>query len=190
MEAEKKPIVLFVSRLVWEKDLRVLANAYQFLRSRRKDFEMVVVGDGHAREEFQQIMPEAHFLGFQTRQALSEAFASSDIFVFPSTTETFGLVTLEAMASGTVPVAAKAGGAVDIIEEGKSGFFSEPLNSMDLAKKVEVLLDLPEKRKFLSEAAVKRAQLFSWENIFEQLFFNYEEVIHHYRKLDETHRAA
>ena len=175
--AAGKPVLLFVSRLVWEKDLRVLAEMYNILRSRRDDFAMVVVGDGHARAQLETTMPGAHFLGYQKGSALAESYASADIFVFPSTTETFGLVTLEAMASGLAPVAADAGGAKEIIEEGKSGLLAVPLDSVDLAKKVEWLLDHPDQRTLIAQHAFQRAQEFGWPGILDRLFASYEEVV-------------
>jgi len=185
----EKPIILFVSRLVWEKDLRVLAETYHALHSKRTDFEMVIVGDGHARRELQAMMPGAHFLGYQSGKPLSVSFASADMFVFPSTTETFGLVTLEAMASGLAPVAAKVGGAVEIIQEGRSGLFAEPLSSTDLTKKVEWLLDNPNHRKVIADHALARAQEYRWERILDQLFESYKEVIEEFR-LQRFPRAA
>ena len=185
-----KPIILFVSRLVWEKDLRVLARAYQQLKTKRNDFDMVIVGDGHARSEFEEMMPGAHFLGYQTGVTLAESFASADIFVFPSTTETFGLVTLEAMASGLAPVAAKMGGAIEIIEEGTSGLFAKPLDSAELAQKVEWLLDHPNYRRTISEQAHRRAQKYRWDSILNRLFTLYEDVIHQAKQRRLLHQAA
>ncbi len=178
-----KPVVLFVSRLVWEKDLKVLAAAYQALRERRDDFQMVIVGDGHARPDLEAMMPGAHFLGHQRERALSESYASSDVFVFPSTTETFGLVTLEAMASGLAPVAARAGGATAIIEEGKSGLLAEPLSAVDLAAKVARLLDHPDERRRVSYQAVLRAEEFGWKRVLRRLFDSYREIV-------ETHSGG
>ncbi len=172
-----KPIVLFVSRLVWEKDLRVLAEAYRVLRGRRDDFQMVIVGDGHARADLEEMMPGARFLGHQSGHVLSESYASSDIFVFPSTTETFGLVTLEAMASGLAPVAARAGGAKAIIEEGKSGLLAEPRSAADLAAKVAWLLDHPDERRRVSDQAVRRAEGFGWEQPLRRLFDSCREIV-------------
>ncbi len=185
-----KPIVLFVSRLVWEKDLRVLADAYQQLKTKRNDFEMVIVGEGNARTEFEQMMPCAHFLGYQTGVTLAESFASADIFVFPSTTETFGLVTLEAMASGLTPVAAKMGGATEIIEEGISGLLAKPLDSVNLAQKVEWLLDHPNYRRTMGEQAHRRAQEYRWESILNRLFITYEDVIQQVKRRRLLHKAA
>jgi phosphatidylinositol alpha 1,6-mannosyltransferase len=172
-----KQIILFVSRLVWEKDLRVLADMYNILRSRRDDFVMVIVGDGHARADLQRMMPGTRFLGYQSGIPLAESYASSDIFVFPSTTETFGLVTLEAMASRLAPVAAKAGGAVEIIEQVKSGLFAEPFSAADLARKTEWLLDYPRYRESTSQQAFARAQQYRWDKILSKLFASYQEVI-------------
>jgi len=187
--AGEKPIILFVSRLVWEKDLRVLAGMHNLLRSRRNDFVMVVVGDGHARAELEQMMPGAHFLGYQSGTTLAESFASSDIFVFPSTTETFGLVTLEAMASRLAPVAARVGGAEELLEDGRSGLFAEPFSTVDLAAKVERLLDYPRFRQTISGQAYARAHDYRWEKILGRLFSSYGEVIEEHAR-NRYHNAA
>lgn len=175
--AENKIVILFVSRLVWEKDLRILAEVFTILTSRRDDFVFVVVGDGHARSDLEAMMPQARFLGFQSGKVLQESYASADIFLFPSTTETFGLVTIEAMASGLVPVAARTGGAVDIIEDGISGLLAQPLGAADMARCTEQLMDNPGRRQNMSQRAISRAQEFGWEVIMEDLFRTYEEVI-------------
>ena len=123
------------------------------------------------------MMPGAHFLGYQSGKTLTESFASADIFAFPSTTETFWLVTLESMASGLAPVAAKVGGAEEIIQEGRSGLFSAPHDASDFAKKIQWLLDNPNHRKVIAEHALARAQEYRWENILDRLFENYAEVV-------------
>jgi glycosyltransferase involved in cell wall biosynthesis len=184
-----RPIILFVSRLVWEKDLRVLAAAYHALKSKRNDFELVIIGDGHARQGFEALVPGAHFLGYQSGIALSEGFASSDIFVFPSTTETFGLVTLEAMASGLVPVAAKAGGAAEIIQDGVSGFLTKPLDAEDLAARLEQLLDCREMRMEMAQNAIQRAETYYWSKILQNLFASYNEVVQDFRRHKKEHAA-
>ncbi len=186
----EKPIILFVSRLVWEKDLRVLAEAYRLLRARRDDFEMVVVGDGHARSEFEEMMPGAHFLGYQSGVTLAESYASADLFVFPSTTETFGLVTLEAMASGLAPVAAKVGGAVGIIDEGVNGLFSDPMSGSHMATQVERLLSQTSYRTQLARQAHLHATQYDWNAILGQLFDSYADVVDAHRRHRTDHRAA
>jgi phosphatidylinositol alpha 1,6-mannosyltransferase len=172
-----KPIILFVSRLVWEKDLADLAHMYNILRNARNDFTMVIVGEGQARAEFEAMMPEAVFLGFKSGASLAQCYASSDIFVFPSTTETFGLVTVEAMASGIVPVAARIGGALGIIQDGTSGLFSQPHDPAGMAHQVEKLLDHPVRQAALASGALRRAQDFGWQKILDTLFEHYTDVV-------------
>lgn len=183
----KRTILLFVSRLVWEKDLRDLAGTYRWLRERRRDFEMVVVGDGYARKGFEAMMPGAHFLGYQTGVPLAESVASSDIFVFPSTTETFGLVTAEAMASGVVPVAAGYGGAVGLIENGRSGFLTAPHRPEHMGSRVAWLLDHPRERKRMQAEASKRSTALSWDKVLDELFRHYAGVK---RRAAGRHRHA
>ncbi len=172
------PIVLFVSRLMWEKNLSVLVETYKRLRATHGDgFHMVIVGTGHARQELEAMMPGAHFLGYQHGRDLATSYASSDVFVFPSTTETFGLVTLEAMASGVAPVAAAAGGALELIQPDVSGLLAEPFNIDDLTRRVSWLLSHPEYCRTIGENALARARHYGWERILDQLFATYDHVI-------------
>jgi len=172
-----KTILLFAGRLVWEKDLNTLANAYKILKEKRNDIKFVLAGDGPIRNELQTLMPDALFLGYLSGRELSTAFASSDIFVFPSTTETFGNVTLEAMASGIPPICAKEGGAYGVIEENKTGLIANPRDARDLAMKIEKLVDNPALRKAIAKNSFEYAKEQSWEKIFNKLFESYGEVI-------------
>jgi len=173
-----RPAILFVSRLVWEKDLRVLAEAYRLLRERwGETFAMVVVGDGHARAELETMMPGARFLGHLRGEELARVYASCDLFAFPSTTETFGLVTVEAMASGLVPVAAAQGGALDIVQHQQSGLLVPPLDAGAMADALGTLLHNADARAAMAERAVRRAEAFGWDSILDRLFTAYDEVI-------------
>jgi len=171
-----KNILLFVGRLVWEKDLRVLADAYRMITARRGDTALVLAGDGPIRAELRQMMPGAVFLGHQSGGALARAYASSDVFVFPSTTETFGNVTIEAMASGLPPVCAREGGAGGFVTMGATGMLAEPRDPGDFAQQVEYLLDHPAERRSIAEAALRFAKEQSWAKIFVRLFASYAEV--------------
>lgn len=172
----EQPVVLFVSRLVWEKNLRVLQGMYHRLRAAQRPFRMVVVGDGPARESLEAMMPGAVFLGHQVGRELATIFASADIFVFPSTTETFGNVVLEALASGLVAVTARATASAEIIEEGRSGLLASP-HASDFAAKVEWLFDHRDWWPVLARGARQRAQQFSWDEVLDQLFARYVEVV-------------
>jgi phosphatidylinositol alpha 1,6-mannosyltransferase len=176
-----KTVLLFAGRLVWEKDLRTLAGAYAEIAPKHQDVLFALAGDGPAREELQHMMPDALFLGHQTGANLSRTYASSDIFVFPSTTETFGNVTLEAMASGLPPVCAKEGGAYGFVEPKVTGMLAAPRDPQDLVAQIEYLLEHPEHRKMMGKAARTFAHEQSWDKIFQRLFENYHEVVESYR---------
>ncbi len=131
--------VLFAGRLVWEKDLATLAEAHRILRRERDDVAFVLVGDGPIQKDLEALMPGAIFLGHQSgRPAASTTFASSDVFAFPSTTETFGNVTVEAMASGVVPVCAREGGAYGVVREHQTGLITRPRDPAHLAEAIGV----------------------------------------------------
>ncbi|HKP74580.1 MAG TPA: glycosyltransferase family 1 protein, partial [Longimicrobiaceae bacterium] len=115
------PILLLVSRLVKEKDLADLVAAERILRERGARHRLVLVGDGPMRPELQKALPDAYFAGHQTGEALARWYASGDVFVFPSTTETFGNVILEAHASGLPAVVVDRGGPPDLVEPGVTG---------------------------------------------------------------------
>jgi glycosyltransferase involved in cell wall biosynthesis len=181
LRIEGKYSLLFAGRLVWEKDLRTLTEAYKILTEQRYDFKFVLAGEGPIRQELKNMMPDALFLGQQSVKDLAVSFASSDVFVFPSTTETFGNVTLEAMASGLPPVCVREGGAYGIIKYGETGFIAEPGNAQDIANKINTLLDNPELREIISANAVLFAKTQSWERIFEKLFSSYSNIIHNYK---------
>jgi glycosyltransferase involved in cell wall biosynthesis len=178
--AENKTVLLYAGRLVWEKDLNTLAECYKIISEKRKNVKFILAGDGPIREELKEMMPEAIFLGYQSGINLSRVYASSDIFVFPSTTETFGNVTLEAMASEIPPVCAREGGAYGIINDGVTGLVAEPGDAESLAEKLLTLIDDPQKRKIIAKEAYKYAHEQTWEKIFLRLFKRYNEIIDQY----------
>ena len=177
VRAEGKKILLFAGRLVWEKDLATLIGVYDLLRARRSDWVLVMAGDGPVRAELAAAMPDAVFCGKLSSEELAVAYASSDVFVFPSTTETFGNVTLEAMASALVPVCVREGGAWGVVEDGVTGFIAPPRDAAAIAALVELLLDRTGKRQEMSRAALAYARSQRWEAIFRRLFAAYDEVI-------------
>jgi glycosyltransferase involved in cell wall biosynthesis len=183
--AQGKHVLLFAGRLVWEKDLKTLAEAYKLLTEKRSDVVFVLAGDGPVRDDLARQMPEAIFLGHQAQHDLAVAYASSEVFVFPSTTETFGNVTLEAMACGLPPICARAGGAYGIIRDGWNGLLAAPRCSRSLTEKIELLLDNPVLRETISNEAYAFAQQQQWENIFERMFASYDSVIHEYNQFQE-----
>lgn len=179
LKGENKTILLFISRLTWEKDLRTLAAAYNLLKDKRQDFVMVIGGDGPSRQELEPMMPGAIFLGALGGTELSKVYASADIFVFPSTTETFGNVTIEAMASGLVPVVADAGGSKALVRDGENGFKTKPKDAQDVAEKVSWLLDDPQLREKMKNAALLFSKDFTWEKVFNIILQMYQKLLNH-----------
>jgi len=185
-----KKILLYAGRLVWEKDLRTLIGVYDRLHENRSDWTLVLAGDGPVRQELASAMPEAKFLGSLSGRALSVAYASSDILVFPSTTETFGNVIIEAMASGLTPICAAEGGAGGSIQHGINGFVTNPRDASDIVRHIRALLDDPGRCRAMGKAARTYARTQTWEGIFERLFTDYRNVIAEYREGQRRDKKA
>ena len=166
----------FLGRLVLEKGLDIFADVIAALKTRGTPHKVLVIGEGPARDWFAERVPEAVFAGFQTGDDLGRAVASMDIFFNPSVTETFGNVTLEAMAAGVPVVAARATGAMDLVRDGVTGFLVEPRNVAAYAERIGELVDNPALRRAAGGAGHAVAQGFEWERINET-------VLHHYLQL-------
>ncbi|MBN1541510.1 glycosyltransferase family 1 protein [candidate division KSB1 bacterium] len=175
--AEKKPIVLFVGRLVKEKDLDDVVTVNRILMEKGCDFQMVIVGDGPMRGELEEELPNAHYTGYQHGEKLAQWYASSDLFLFPSTTETFGNVILEAFASGLPVVTVDKGGVADIVTDGRDGFVARHNQPHKIADKVQLLLQNPQQRKAMAVEARKSARRYSWSAINKGLLNSYENVL-------------
>ncbi|MBN1153612.1 glycosyltransferase family 1 protein [candidate division KSB1 bacterium] len=173
-------ILLFVGRLVKEKDLDDLVEMDKILKQDGVQYKLVLVGDGPMREELEENLPEAHFTGYLHNEDLSRLFASSDIFVFPSTTETFGNVILEAYASGIPVVSVDKGGVADLIKHGETGFIAKSNNPADFAKHVRTILTDAEKRRLLGANAKRYSAEFNWDYINKKLIQSYQETIDQY----------
>ena len=173
-------VLLYAGRLVWEKDLRTLVATYEHLRSARSDISFVLAGDGPIRQELESLMPRAIFLGHLSGRSLAESYASADLFVFPSTTETFGNVILEAMASGIVPVCAHKGGAAGVIEDGVNGILCEPWRGEAMGLAIDTLLNDPVRRRSLARNALAHARQQSWQSIIRQMLGIYADVLRQY----------
>jgi len=123
---DDEPVVLHVGRLAPEKNLGVVLQAFDSIRSVRPRARLVFVGDGPSRAALQARCPDAVFAGFRRGEDLAACYASSDLFLFPSLTETFGNVTTEAMASGLAMVAFDDAAAGALIRHGVSGLLAAP----------------------------------------------------------------
>jgi phosphatidylinositol alpha 1,6-mannosyltransferase len=167
----------FLGRLVLEKGLEEFARALAALRNRGARHKVLVVGDGPARAAFQDMLPDACFVGFQGGEDLGRAVASMDVLLNPSVTETFGNVTLEAMACGVPVVAADATGAASLVEDGVTGFLVRPGYTRGYADRLEQYIASAELRRAHGNEAARRAQAFEWDAINQAVADTYLRVL-------------
>ncbi len=163
------PVVGFLGRLVLEKGLDMFAATAAELRRREVPHQILVVGDGPARADFERELPGAVFAGFVTGDDLARAVASFDIFLQPSVTETFGNVTLEAQAAGVPAVAADVPAARSIVLDGVSGQLVPAYDPKAYADAIAGYVADPQSLHAASAAAVERAKAFDWEVINDRV---------------------
>ncbi|MDQ3621261.1 MAG: glycosyltransferase family 1 protein, partial [Verrucomicrobiota bacterium] len=144
-------VLLYVGRVSKEKDLDVIVAAWSKLRG--DGAALAFVGEGPYLKELQQILPDAIFTGYLAGLELARAFASADIFLFPSTTDTFGNVILEALASGVPCVVSDQGGPKDLVSHGATGYVTRALDTNDFTAHVQRLIDDPCVRLAMSTQA-------------------------------------
>ena len=175
-------VVGFLGRLVKEKGLRAFAQVVQELERRGVAHRVLVVGEGPARTWFARQVPDAVFTGFQSGEALGRAVASMDIFFNPSVTETFGNVTTEAMAAGVPVVAARATGAVDLIDEGRTGFLVPPRDIAGYADAIARIVTEPELRHAMGDAGHAQAAHYRWDSANQAVLDQYLALMQHPRR--------
>ncbi len=175
--ADTTPVIGFLGRLVMEKGLDVFADTIDLLRRRGVDHDVVVVGEGPARDWFESRLPGAHFVGFQGGIDLARAVASMDMLFNPSVTETFGNVTLEAMACGLPVVAAKATGSQSLVSDGRSGQLVPPGAIGQYADALAAYCTDPALRAAHGAAGETRSREFSWDAINQTVADNYLRLI-------------
>jgi len=155
----------FLGRLVMEKGLDVFADTMAELRRRGVPHKVLVVGEGPARGWFAERVPEASFTGMLTHAELGRAVASMDMLLNPSVTETFGNVTLEAMASGVPVIAARATGSTSLVTEGQTGRLVEPGKVSAFANAVAAYVADPALGAAHGAAGEERSRAYSWDAV-------------------------
>lgn len=167
-------VVAFVGRLVREKRLDTLIDTFDRLRAARIKVRALVVGDGPEMARLQAAIPDALFTGYLTGEALAEAYACADVFIFPNDTETFGNVTLEAMASGLPSVCADATGSRSLVEPGVTGYLNGAADGEAFFRDVARLAGDADLRARMGAAARERSCRFSWDATMAGLLSCYE----------------
>lgn len=169
-------VVTFVSRLVAEKGLDVVADVIRGLEQNAVPHKAVIVGDGPERGALARALPHAVFEGHLRGTDLATAYASADVFLFPSETETFGNVTLEAMSSGLPAVVADATGSDALVTDGVTGFLAPPRDSSAFLDRVTRLVTDAGLRSRMGTAARSAAESYDWDRVLAQIESYYEEL--------------
>ncbi|HEX7743635.1 MAG TPA: glycosyltransferase family 1 protein [Sphingobium sp.] len=175
--ADDEPVIGFIGRLVMEKGLDVFSDAIDQLMLKHVRHKVLIVGDGPARAWFQNRLPNAVFTGFQKGAELGRAVASMDVLFNPSITETFGNVTLEAMACGLPTVAARATGSESLVTEGVTGRLIRPGAIGTFADALAAYCTDADARAQAGAAAMAQAEHYGWDQVNQALVDTYIRVI-------------
>ena len=163
----------YVGRLRPEKNVRFLAGLERnLLLAGKTSFRFLIVGDGSERAWLERNMRRATFAGVLEGTALARAYANIDLFVFPSRSDTFGNVVLEALASGTPAVVTAHGGPKFIVQHGVSGHIAS--DDRDFLDAVLALMSKRELHRQMREAARRSACAVSWDSVFDQVYQAYQ----------------
>ncbi len=170
-------IITLVSRLVWEKALHLYASVIRKLEERGIPHRSMVVGEGPAKAELMARLPNTIFKGHLSGDELKYAYAASDVFLFPSDTETFGNVTLEAMASGVPAVCADATGSRGLVLHGETGFLAPSGNERAFYEYTKLLATDPLLRAKMSVESRRRSLHYEWDVTLRRLVAYYDEIL-------------
>ncbi|MEQ9359982.1 MAG: glycosyltransferase family 1 protein [Coleofasciculus chthonoplastes F3-SA18-01] len=171
----ESPLLLYVGRLSAEKEIDRIKPVLESIPGAR----LALVGDGPHRSALEKHFAgtPTHFVGYLTGEPLGSAFASADAFIFPSRTETLGLVLLEAMAAGCPVVAARSGGIPDIVTDGVNGYLFNPRDEQGAIAATQRLFQERTERETLRENARAEAERWSWSAATRQLQQYYQGVV-------------
>jgi len=174
--APDRPVIVFLGRLVMEKGLAAFAETIARLEADGRSPQVLVIGDGPARAWFEERLPKAVFAGFLSGETLATAMASADIFLNPSTTETFGNVNLEAMASGLAMVCADAPNTRALLRHGRNALLCADRPSAYAGALSGLLVDREERLRLAAEA-LERSAAYRWTEILDEVVEIYAEAL-------------
>ena len=172
---DRDQVLGFVGRLSVEKNVALLARVQEELEQLgHRSFRFMIVGHGAEEVWLRERLPRAEFTGVLRGEALSAAYANMDLFVFPSHTDTFGNVVLEAMASGVPAIVTPSGGPCTIVRDGQTGRI---VPDAEFAAAVASVLADPVKHAQMRQAARAHAETASWDSVFEGVYAAYEPLL-------------
>jgi glycosyltransferase involved in cell wall biosynthesis len=167
--------LLYVGRVSKEKDLDVLAKAYRQLRDEGLSIQLLIVGHGPYSEALSETVPDAIFTGYLRGKELATAYASADVFAFPSTTDTFGNVIIEAQASGVPVIVSDSGGPKELVENNENGLITKSHDVEDFTRAIRELVADPVLRKRMGNRARQSVIDRTWPSAFRK-FWSITEV--------------
>lgn len=171
-------LVTYIGRIAREKNLKHLLSAWKAVQAERGNAVLAFVGRGPLEEEIRRReLPGVHVLGLLHDRELAAAYASANVFVFPSATETFGNSLLEAMGSGLACLAASAGGVLEFARHGSNAWLVAPNSAAALTHGLRRLMHDPGLRQKLSEGGLKTASERSWDQVYDSLIEDYQAAI-------------
>lgn len=178
-----RPVIVYLGRIVMEKGLGAFADTIARLEAAGHAPQVLVIGDGPARAWFAARLPRAVFAGFLTGEALAAALASGDIFLNPSTTETFGNVNLEAMACGLAMVCADAPNTRALLRHERNALLCAPDHPGSYAEALSKLLVDEGARRRLAAEALEQSAAYRWSEILDAVAKVYVEALGHHAVL-------
>lgn len=165
-QAEGKPVWLYVGRIAAEKNIPLALASYKEAKAAYPDLTMVVVGDGPLRKQLEKDYPEVFFVGTKTGEELARYYASADYFIFPSLTETYGLVTTEALASGLPVLAYNMAAAAMHVAPDRAGCLAHVDDAKHFIQQARVMMTLDQNS--LSIEARNIAESISWGSVAQR----------------------
>ena len=175
---EGDAVLLAVGRVAAEKNVGLALRAFEQARAVRPGTKMVVVGDGPARKSLEAAHPAARFVGVQRGAALAAHFASADAFLFPSLSDTFGNVVMEALASGLPVVSFDAAAAAEHVEDGRSGRLVVPGDEAAFIAAAAALVQQPDLLLPMGEAALGAARRATWPDVLGRFEARLADTVH------------
>jgi len=183
---DSAPLVLYVGRVAAEKNVALALEAFAAARVESPTAHFVVVGDGPQREALERLHPDVRFVGARHGDLLAACYASADLFVFPSLTDTFGNVTLEALASGVPVLAFDVAAAAEHVVDGVSGRLIAAGDDAAFAAALRELVVAPERLAAMRVPAVQAAGRATWDEVLARFEAQLQDIFHAHEAPLET----